>query len=228
MQRSTNSNNMKIVVFDSGVGGLTIGRALQAAIPSAVIINASDRDNFPYGTKSDELVRECASNFCERLDKEFFPNVIVVACNTASTVALSSIRDRVSCPIVGVVPAIKPAAKLSVSKVIGLLATPATVKRPYVDSLIAEFAADCHVVRVGSSALVEVAEDYVAGKQVSDELILSEISPLFHLPTDVIVLGCTHFPHLITHFEKLAPRKVKWLDSTQAIVERVKSVMDRI
>ncbi len=216
----------KIVVFDSGVGGLTILQALKNRLIEAEYIYASDKEHFPYGTKPDETVKNLASDFCQKLYQAHQPDILVVACNTASTLALEEIRQKVPCPVVGVVPAIKPAAKISQTKLIGLLATPATVKRAYIDRLASEFASDCTLIRVGSSQLVQIAEDKVAGKSVSLNIIADEIAPLFEANVDVIVLGCTHFPHLIEEFKTVAPRPVVWLDSSEAIANRVISLLE--
>lgn len=215
----------RVVVFDSGIGGKTISDGIAKAFPQIEVIHTMDRDNIPYGAKSDETIVRLATQFCQEQFAKYKPDLLVVACNTASTVALAAIREAVSCPVVGVVPAIKPAAVLSKSKIIGLLATPATIKQSYVDRLVQEFAQGCEVRRLGSSRLVEIAEDKYAGKPVDVEEVHREIAALFVPGMDVVVLGCTHFPHLLDELKQSSPWNVKWVDSTQAIVERVRSLL---
>jgi glutamate racemase len=154
---------------------------------------------------------------------------MVIACNTASTVALPKIRSQITIPVVGVVPAVKPAAQFSRSRVIGLLATPGTIKRAYTQNLIDEFAADCTVIRIGSSELVEMAEDKLRGRPVNKKKVQDIISPLFEgedgARLDTVVLGCTHFPLLKTELESVVPRRVTWMDSGRAIAGRVRFLL---
>jgi len=215
----------KIAVMDSGVGGLTIYHAIQKSIPEVDVVFDCDKENFPYGSKPESLVNQIATAFAKKMFQEHRPDILVVACNTISTIALKSIRDSVSCPIVGVVPAIKPAAQLSKSKIIGLLATETTINQAYIDQLEKDFAAHCQLIRVASKNPAHYAEDKLAGKSLSDDLILKEIKPLFKDGLDVVVLGCTHYTHLVEDFKRVQPWEVTWLDSTQAIVDRVKFLL---
>jgi glutamate racemase len=153
------------------------------------------------------------------------PDVVVVACNTASTIMLPDVREALSVSVVGVVPPIKPAAALTKTGVIGLLATPATVCRQYTDDLIAQFAADKRVVRFGSSALVEAAERKLAGEAVNTDAVQDAIGALFaDGAVDVVALACTHFPLLAEELAAAAPRACTWLDSGAAIARRVADV----
>ena len=221
-----------LLIFDSGVGGLTIYQEIRQVLPSAKCIYASDNEAFPYGTKMETEVVARVSLVLHRLMSKYHPDLLVVACNTASTVALPRIRDSIAIPVVGVVPAIKPAATLSLTKVIGLLATPGTVQRAYTQSLIDEFASDCKVVRVGSSELVGLAEDKLRGRPPDLESIRTIIAPLFDPKSadgmDTVVLGCTHFPLLKDELKSVAPREVMWVDSGRAIAERVLFLMKDI
>lgn len=211
----------KIAVFDSGVGGLSVYSAIQSQLPFARYIYCSDTANFPYGRKADCEVISAVLEMADKITRKFHPDLLVVACNTASTVALDSLRSRFSIPIVGVVPALKPAALLSQTKIIGLLATPATIERAYTQNLIREFCQGLKVVKLGSSRLVELAEEKLSGKAISQSDIATEISPLFKtLVPDIIVLGCTHFPLLLDELKACAPQ-VGWLDSGAAIANRV-------
>jgi glutamate racemase len=218
-----------ILIFDSGVGGLSIYQEVRQLLPGCRYVYASDNQAFPYGTKEENEVVTRVGQVLLGLMERYSPNLLVVACNTASTVALPKIRNRIDIPVVGVVPAIKPAANLSRTKVFGLLATPATVRRAYTQSLIDEFASDCRVIRVGSSELVELAEDKLRGKPLDLARIRDITSPLFNSELasglDTVVLGCTHFPLLKEELEMVAPRQVMWVDSGRAIADRVRSLL---
>lgn len=160
------------------------------------------------------------------LIRRIAPDIVVVACNTASTLILPRIRSHFSNPVVGVVPAIKPAAQLTESKVIGLLATPGTVARDYTTQLIREFAADCQIVPVGSSELVHLAEQKLRGQNIDLDHLKTIVAPLFEEPElDTIVLACTHFPLLSQELHAVASRQVHWVDSGNAIARRVKSLL---
>jgi glutamate racemase len=226
---STQKNDPTILVFDSGVGGLSIYQEVQRLVPFARYVYASDNEAFPYGTKREEEVIARVSDVLHRLISRFAPDVLVVACNTASTVALPKLRSHIPIPLVGVVPAIKPAARVSKSRVIGLLATPGTVQRSYTRNLIDEFAQDCTVVRVGSSELVELAEDKLRGTTLDIERIRGIIAPLFAgeygSKLDTVVLGCTHFPLLKTELTAASPWPVAWVDSGLAIAKRVRFLL---
>ena len=153
----------RIVIFDSGVGGLSIYQEVVKKCPNHDYVFVSDNLAFPYGTKPEAELIERVVSVVKVVEEQYKPDLLVVACNTASTIALPSLRSRFNFPIVGVVPAIKPAAKLTKSKVIGLLATPGTIARSYTQSLIDDFAQDCTVVKVGSSKLVGMAEQKICG-----------------------------------------------------------------
>ncbi|GIX30552.1 MAG: glutamate racemase [Porticoccaceae bacterium] len=213
-----------ILVFDSGVGGLSILAELRRLLPGARYIYGCDNAAFPYGCKDEAFLVARVETVLGRLVEETDPAVVVVACNTASTVALPRIRARVPVPVVGVVPAIKPAAQRSASRVVGLLATPATVARRYTQWLIETYAADCTVHRLGSTELVALAEAFVRGRPVDEAVVAEAIAPLFADPRlDTVVLGCTHFPLLRAALEAAAPRPVAWIDSGEAIARRVAS-----
>ena len=122
---------------------------------------------YPYGTKSEAELAARIPALLGRLVERFRPRLAVIACNTASTIALDHARAALDLPVVGTVPAIKPAAEMSRSRVIGVLGTEATVRQPYVDNLAARFAADCTIVRHGSPELVELAEAKLAGEHIA-------------------------------------------------------------
>lgn len=218
-----------ILVFDSGVGGLSIVGEIRRALPQATISYASDNGYFPYGTKSESALVDRVDRVLRALVKETHPHMIVVACNTASTVALPHVRAHFSLPIVGVVPAIKPAAQTSRSKVIGLLGTPGTVTRDYTRQLINDFAADCQILPVGSSALVELAELKLRGQEPDSNQFLEALQPLIQsehfAALDTVVLACTHFPLVREELSAALGKPVSWVDSGEAIARRVSSLL---
>ena len=220
--------NAPVLVFDSGVGGLSILNTSADSLPGLPLVFACDNGFFPYGTKTETELVERVDAVLQRLLTEIQPRLLVIACNTASTVALPRLRSRYTLPIVGVVPAIKPAAQQSRNKIIGLLATPATVQRPYTDLLIQEFAADCTVIKVGSRELVQLAEDKLRGAPVDTGQLQTILAPFFANPAqspDTIVLGCTHFPLLRAELAAASPVPVHWVDSGAAIARRVAELL---
>src|SRR5437588_6416394 len=192
--------NAPILFFDSGVGGLSVLEPTLKLLPNAPIVYAADSAGYPYGKKSDAELASRVPALLGRLVERFHPRLAVIACNTASTIALEHVRSALDLPVVGTVPAIKPAAEMSKSRVIGVLGTEATVRQPYVDDLAARFATDCTIVRHGSPELVELAEAKVAGEDVTVDAVGAAAQPMFDAPAgeriDTIVLACTHFPLL--------------------------------
>ena len=225
-QPSSLRADQPVLVFDSGVGGLTIFEALRARLPAERYVYACDNAAFPYGPKAADALTDRVHAVLDALCARFQPKLIVVACNTASTVALPRLRSHYPLPIVGVVPAIKPAAQLSRNRIIGLLATPGTVQRPYTDQLIRDFAADCTVIRVGSSALVEQAERKLRGEAVDQPLLHELLRPFIDGAADTIVLGCTHFPLLRDELQQAAAKPLQWIDSGDAIARRVEQLLN--
>ncbi|WP_325059113.1 glutamate racemase [Vitreimonas sp.] len=219
----------RVLVFDSGVGGLSVFDAVAASGHALELDYAADNAWLPYGLKSDAELRARVPALLQRLVDQWAPDAVVVACNTASTIALDAVRERLAIPVVGVVPPIKPAAALTRTGVIGLLATPATVRRAYTSDLIAQFAADKRVVRFGSAALVEAAERKLRGEPFDPAALAEAMEGLFGAPggaeIDVIALACTHFPLLAPELAQAAPRPVVWLDSGEAIARRVANVL---
>jgi len=224
------SPSTQVLVFDSGVGGLSIIKEIRELLPNISITYASDNAYFPYGEKDEAELIERVDSVLHHLVEMFKPQVIVVACNTASTVALPRVRDRFEQDIIGVVPAIKPAAQLSKSKCIALLATPGTIQRPYTKQLITDFADDCEVLTLGSSDLVNIAEAKLRGEAIHKDEIEGALSPLlehesFHL-VDTIVLACTHFPLLKQELAAVVGKDLLWVDSGEAIARRLKSILE--
>ena len=206
-----------ILFFDSGVGGLSVLAPTRALLPRAPIVYAADNAAFPYGTKTEAEIAERVPALLVRLVERFRPRLVVVACNTASTIALDHARAALDIPVVGTVPAIKPAAEMSKSRVIGVLGTAATVRQPYVDDLAAKFAADCTMVRHGSAELVALAEAKLAGVVISAEAVAAAVQPLRDAPAlDTVVLACTHFPLLAE-----ALPQVRFVDGGPGIARRI-------
>jgi glutamate racemase len=215
-----------ILVFDSGVGGLSVAAAIRHRLPQAALAYVCDNAMLPYGTKPDDWLVGRIVDVCLAAVDTCNACALVVACNTASTLALRELRSRLDIPVVGTVPAIKPAALATRSGTIGLLATSATVHRPYTDALIRDFAAQCRVVRVAADGLVTLAERKLAGLALDDALLAAELAPLWVRPElDTVVLGCTHFPLLVDQLRMQAPRPIEWIDSGNAIARRVAAIV---
>jgi glutamate racemase len=189
-----------ILFFDSGVGGLSVLAPTREILPNAPIVYAADSAGFPYGRRSEAEIASRVPALLGRLVERFHPRLAVMACNTASTIALDHVRSALDLPVVGTVPAIKPAAEISKTRVIGVLGTEATVRQPYVDDLAAKFAPDCTLIRHGSPELVELAEAKLAGEDIDAEAIRAATQPMFEASDgdriDTVVLACTHFPLL--------------------------------
>jgi glutamate racemase len=220
----------RILLFDSGMGGLTVARAVASQLPHAHLIYAADNAAFPYGAwKEQQLVNRIVTVLGKLIDTTK-PDVAVIACNTASTIALAELRAAYSIPFVGTVPAIKPAAAQTKTGVIGVLATPGTVQREYTHSLIHTFAYHCKVLLHGAPRLAEMAERKLKGTPVDLEELREEVGPVFRKrdgkQTDVVVLGCTHYPLLTEDIAKVAPWPVTFIDPAPAIARRTADIVE--
>jgi glutamate racemase len=219
----------RLVVFDSGVGGLSVAAAIRAQLPPAEIVYVADDAGFPYGEWEDAALTDRVVGLIGGLVAEHRPDAVVIACNTASTLVLPPLRERFAIPFVGTVPAIKPAAEQTRSGIVGVLGTYGTIRRDYTRGLIEQFAKACHVRLVGSGNLAPLAEAHMRGEAVDDAAVLAEIAPAFveidGRRTDVVVLACTHYPFLLPIFERVAPWPVAWIDPAPAIARRVVAVM---
>jgi glutamate racemase len=198
-----------ILVFDSGLGGLTVLDAVRRARPDARYVYVGDDAAFPYGRLGEPALVARVLTVMERLVAIHRPDLVVIACNTASTLVLPALRQRFTTPFVGVVPPIKPAAEATRSRLVSLLATPGTVVRSYTRDLIATYAGSCTVSLVGSQNLAGYAEAELAGSPVDDAVLAAEIAPCFTTEpdgrrTDVVCLACTHYPLLLP---RLAARR---------------------
>lgn len=210
-----------------------MARNILQKLPNCHLCYAADNAMFPYGQLSDSVLIARVVDQIDALIAAQKPDIVVIACNTASTLALEELRRRFDTPFVGVVPAIKPAAKLSSSGAIGLLATPATVNRLYTQQLIEDFASGLEVFLYGSQALVTLAEHYIAGEEIDSKALNHEINQLYSCPKaeqiDTIVLACTHFPilkPLLSEHKSPKGRSIQWIDSGDAIARRVASLVE--
>jgi glutamate racemase len=203
--------------------------AVRRRLPGAALAYCADTAGFPYGTKAEPQVAARVAGLIGRLAERLQPALTVIACNTASTIALGWLRPVIACPIVGTVPAIKPAAERSQSRVIGVLGTEATVRQPYVADLTARFAADCTVLLHGSSALVEAAEAKLRGMAVDPGVPAAALAGLLDQPggdaLDTVVLACTHFPLLEAELATAAPRPLALIDGAEGIARRVMTLL---
>jgi glutamate racemase len=220
----------RAVVFDSGLGGLTVLGAIRGLRPDVGIVYVADDAAFPYGRLSEAEVVGRVGAVMARILADWRPDIVVIACSTASTLALPHQRAaHPDLPFVGVVPAIKPAAKASRSGLISVLATRGTVASDYTHALVREHAADCEVTLVGSAALAPIAEGIMRGEPANDAEIAREIAPCFvekdGRRTDHVVLACTHFPLLIETLERLQAWPVGFVDPAPAIARRLDSLL---
>jgi glutamate racemase len=221
-----------ILVFDSGLGGLTVLREIVRARPDAHYVYVADDAFFPYGHHSEEGIIARVVPLIGELIVKHAPDLVVIACNTASTLVMSHLRERYSVPFVGTVPAIKPACAQSRTKRVSVLGTKGTVKREYTRALIRDFAQGCEVTLVGSAELASLAEAALSGNEVSDVEISAELAPCFvgdgdsdPARTDTVVLAFTHYPLLMDRLIRLAPWQVKWIDPAPAIARRVADLL---
>jgi glutamate racemase len=214
-----------ILIFDSGVGGLTVFREIARVRPDARLVYAADDALFPYGKVPEDRLIERVVALAGELIATHSPDLVVIACNTASVQVLPALRAQFDLPFVGTVPAIKPACAASQSKRVSVLGTEATVAREYTHALIRNFGHGCDLTLVGSARLATLAEAALSGVAVDDDEIRAEIAPCFVEDgaerTDTIVLACTHYPLLLDRFERLAPWPVRWIDPAPAIARRM-------
>jgi glutamate racemase len=223
---SLKDNKLRLAFFDSGVGGISILEEVLAHAPSCEVVYVADSAKYPYGSLAESEIISRVTTIARELYKSFPFDCFIVACNTASTAVLPSLRTYFPDSVVGVVPAIKPAAEMSKSGVIGLLATPGTIVRPYTDELIARFAPNMTVIRIGSTRLVEIAEIKMRTGTVDKGSIEEELKPFLSRPElDVVVLACTHFPLLRDELQNVLGPGISLVSSGQAVSKRVWSLL---
>jgi glutamate racemase len=214
-----------LLFFDSGVGGLSVLQAARALLPAAPIVYAADFAGLPYGTKSEAEIAARVPALLGRLVERYRPRMVIIACNTACTIALAPVRAALDLPVVGTVPAIKPAAEYTKTGVIGLLGTAATIRQPYVDRLATEFARDMTLLRFAAPELVQAAEAKMRGESVDPAVYGRAIAGLTNQTEgerlDVIILGCTHFPLVQTELSVVAPAGTRFVDGAAGIARRI-------
>jgi glutamate racemase len=221
-----------ILVFDTGLGGLTVLREIVRVRPDAHYVYVADDAFFPYGHHGEDQIIARVVPLIGQLISAHSPDLVVIACNTASTLVMSHLRSEYKLPFVGTVPAIKPACASSRTKRVSVLGTKGTVKREYTKALIRDFAQGCEVTLVGSGELASLAEAAFSGVEVGDREISAELLPCFvgdgedhSARTDTIVLACTHYPLLMERLVALAPWPVDWIDPAPAIARRVADLL---
>jgi glutamate racemase len=225
-------NHPTILVFDSGLGGLSVLREVVGTRPDAHYVYVADDAFFPYGHHSEEALIARVVPLMGELIAAHRPDLVVIACNTASTIVLSHLRAAYAVPFVGTVPAIKPACAQSTTRRVSVLGTKGTVQREYTRALIRDFAGGCEITLVGSPELASLAETALSGGMVADDAIAAELAPCFvgdaeepAARTDTIVLACTHYPLLLDRLSRLAPWPVAWIDPAPAIARRVSDLL---
>ena len=216
-----------VIIFDSGAGAQSIYQEAIRYRPQLNYLIIADQAFFPYGSKDSKQLRDRLHQLALEF-KKLEPIACIMACNTASTLALTLFREILDCPVIGTVPPIKPAAQSSKTKTIGLLATPATVQRPYIDKLISEHAKDCKVIRLGSENLARLSEEKLSGKAIDPQQLTHELGPfLEHKALDTIALGCTHYHHLVEEIQELLPA-CKIIDCSKAIARQFDKVCPQV
>ncbi|MBT9431956.1 glutamate racemase [Candidatus Sodalis endolongispinus] len=211
-----------ILVFDSGVGGMSIYDEVRQTLPNAHYLYVFDNEAFPYGEKPEQFIVDRGVAIVGAMWQLHKIDLVIVACNTASTISLQALRECFPCPIIGVVPAIKPAARLTRNGIVGLLATRATVQRSYTHDLINQYAGDCQILQLGTAELVDMAEAKLHGEMVPLPVLRKLLRPWLRAaePPDTVVLGCTHFPLLSQELQAVLPEGTRLVDSGSAIARR--------
>lgn len=223
-------NDQPILLFDTGIGGLSVYDALSAALPDAPVIYAADYAGIPYGEKTEAEVAARVAGLLGRMAERYQPRLVCIACNTASTIALGMVRDVLEVPIVGTVPAIKPAASLTKTGSIALLGTRATIRQSYVDKLEAQFASGKRMLRVAAPDLVDIAEAKLRGQAVNPDALIRAISPLdsevLDAQIDTVVLACTHFPFLAQELGQVLGPQTQFIDGANGIARRIAHLLE--
>ena len=217
---------MTILVFDSGIGGLSVLREVRVAMPDQRLVYVADDAGFPYGDWEEDALAARICGLFEGLVETYRPDLAVIACNTATTIAIQPLRERFAMPFVGTVPAIKPAAERTATGQVSVLATPGTVAREYTRDLVVSHAAQVNVRLVGARRLARLADDYMTTGEVDEEAVAAEVADCFvdryGARTDIVVLGCTHYPFLTDVLRRVAPWPVDWLNPAEAIARHVR------
>lgn len=222
-------NNKPIAVFDSGVGGLPYLQSLREYAPQEDFVYLADRDNFPYGEKGDIELREIIVEVVGRFIAATDPKLMLIACNTASVVALDALREKFCIPFIGVVPAIKPAAELSKRRTIGVLATRRTVEDPYTEDLITQFATDCKVIRYAGVEIVELVEMNYFNTSTDEKIeVLQPAVDFFkERGVDTLVVGCTHFIFVEGLLQHMLNGSARVIDSRTGVAQQALRILQQ-
>ncbi|GAB5489515.1 MAG: glutamate racemase [Parasphingorhabdus sp.] len=221
-----------LLFFDTGVGGLSVLKESRLLLPNAPFIYAADYAGLPYGMKSEAELASRIPAILGRLVERYQPEIVTIACNTASTIALEHVRSALDLPVVGTVPAIKPASQISKTGTIGLLGTKATIRQPYVDRLAAEFAADKKLIRFGAPELVYAAEAKLKNENPDMAVIRAAADGLISQDggdeIDTIILACTHFPLVKEELQSVINRPIEFVDGAKGIAKRIAHLTEHL
>ncbi len=220
-------NNNPIGIFDSGVGGSSIWKEIHNLLPLENTIYLADSKNAPYGNKSSEEITDLSLKNVKKL-LEFQCKIIVVACNTATTNAITTLRKKYALPIIGIEPAIKPAALRTKSKSIGILATKGTLSSTLFSQTNKEFTRDISVVEIIGEGLVPLIEAGKLDCPEMMELLRKHTRPMIEANVDYVVLGCSHYPYIIPALKKILPEHVEIIDSGEAVAKQTKTVLQSL
>jgi len=221
------NNNRYILFFDSGIGGITILKNFLDIKKNVNVIYYADTINFPYGDKEEVFIGKVLHNVYLNLIKEYNIELITIVCNTASVAALQYLREKIkNIQIIGTVPAIKPAAEMTVSNKIGIIATEATVKLQYLTNLVNKYASDKKVLIKASSKLADAVENSFDDKKIK-KIIKDELSHFKNENIDILVLGCTHYSFLKEEINDFFENKVKVIDSVEGLTNRIMELLPK-
>jgi len=218
-------SNQPIGVFDSGVGGLSILRELQKILPHENFVFLADQAHVPYGEKNKKELNSLVDRITKYFVREHGIKFMVVACNTATCYTIDSLREKYSFPIIGTVPAIKPASEQTKTKVIAVMSTPATSKSRMLADLIKNYSKDVTVINIGCYNLENVVEKGKVRSPQVKKLLSRFLDPLQGEKVDHIVLGCTHYPFLKSEIKKVVGEKITLIDSGEAIARYTRELL---
>ncbi|MXP51442.1 glutamate racemase, partial [Pantoea sp. SoEX] len=228
---STTKNNLKpvILIFDSGIGGISVYSEIKKQFPDIYYIYVFDNAAFPYGNKNKLFITKRIVNIIKIISKEYLISLAVIACNTASVIALIELRKHCNFPIVGTVPAIKPSVKITRNGIIGLIATYNTISSIYIQKLIMSFAKSCKILTIISNKLVHISESKFLGKKICLKEIYGILQPWLNksnVSPDTVILGCTHYVLLRSELQQLLPPNTRLIDSGLAIAYHVNTLLN--
>jgi len=220
-------NSQPIGIFDSGVGGLSVLKELVKLMPKEHYVFVADQINVPYGEKTNKELEEKTLQICDFLISKK-TKIIIVACNTATCNVIDFLRNNIRVPLVGTVPAVKSAATISKSNIIGILSTPATSKSKGLRELIRTHANNTKIINIGCPNLENTVEIGNLNSLEIVQLLIKYTQPIKKSGADVIVLGCTHYPFLKPQIKKIVGKNVKLIDSGRAIAKHTKNVLQQM